>query len=82
MADIIGYTWGKQKKLEDSVRRWRKGGWIGKYGEILKMARRPSREEFKKTTQITGIGILLLGLLGFGIYLIIDWLTRTVRGSP
>ena len=82
MVDVIEYTWSKQRKLEDSVRRWRKGGWVGKWAEIVKMSRRPSKDEYKKTTQITGIGIILLGLLGFGIYLIIDYVTTTVRGGP
>ncbi|HLF06418.1 MAG TPA: protein translocase SEC61 complex subunit gamma [Thermoplasmata archaeon] len=82
MVDVIDYAWSKQRKLEDSVRRWRKGGWIGKWGEIIKMARRPSRDEYVKTTQITGVGILLLGALGFGIYLLVDYVTHVVRGGP
>lgn len=39
----------------------------GKYGRIMKMARTPTHEEYKKTVAITGIGIVVLGALGFAI---------------
>ena len=42
----------------------------GKYGRVLKMARKPTNEEYKKTSQITGLGILLIGGIGFLVYLI------------
>lgn len=44
----------------------------GKYGRVLKMARKPTNEEYEKTSKITGVGILAIGALGFVIYLIID----------
>ena len=34
------------------------------------MARNPTDEEFTKTSKITGVGILLIGGLGFVIFLI------------
>jgi len=42
----------------------------GKYGRVLKMARNPTDEEFVKTSKITSLGILLIGGLGFLIFLI------------
>lgn len=43
----------------------------GKYGRVLKMARKPTNEEFNKTSKITGLGMVLIGGLGFLIFLII-----------
>lgn len=40
----------------------------GKYGRILKMARTPTREEYKKTCYIAALGMLILGAAGFAIY--------------
>jgi protein transport protein SEC61 subunit gamma and related proteins len=41
----------------------------GKYGRILRMARRPTSEEYVKVLQITWLGAILIGLTGFGIYI-------------
>jgi len=32
---------------------------------ILKMARKPSKQEFRQTVIVCGIGMLVLGLIGF-----------------
>ncbi len=55
-----------QKKVE---RRFSNIG-KGKYARILKMARKPTSEEYVKIVFITGMGIIFLGVLGFVIYLI------------
>ncbi|MCL4330660.1 MAG: protein translocase SEC61 complex subunit gamma [Candidatus Thermoplasmatota archaeon] len=34
------------------------------------MAKKPTRDEYIKVVLITGVGIILLGLVGFFIYLI------------
>lgn len=39
----------------------------GKYGRILKMARTPTREEYKKTCYIAALGMAILGAVGFAI---------------
>ncbi|HDQ16470.1 MAG TPA: protein translocase SEC61 complex subunit gamma [Bacteroidetes bacterium] len=44
----------------------------GKYGRVLKMARKPTNEEFVKTSKITGLGIIIIGGLGFAIFLIVQ----------
>jgi len=41
----------------------------GKYGRILRMARRPTSEEYVKVLQVTWLGAVLIGLVGFGIYI-------------
>ncbi|NLL94275.1 MAG: protein translocase SEC61 complex subunit gamma [Thermoplasmatales archaeon] len=65
---------GKFSGLQESVEnRFRNIG-KGKYGRILKMARTPTPDEYKKTIAITGIGIILLGALGFAIMWLMNYL--------
>jgi protein transport protein SEC61 subunit gamma-like protein len=47
-----------------------KGFGKGKYGRILKMARKPTHEEFMKVIWITGLGMIIIGAVGFLIYFI------------
>jgi protein transport protein SEC61 subunit gamma-like protein len=67
-GSILDRAWKLQHKIE--VRQERIGK--GKYGRVLKMARKPTNEEYEKTAKITALGILAVGALGFTIYLIID----------
>jgi len=41
----------------------------GKYGRILRMARRPTSEEYVKVLQVTWLGAALIGFTGFAIYI-------------
>jgi protein transport protein SEC61 subunit gamma-like protein len=59
-------AWDLQNRLEARQKRIGKG----KYGRVLKMARKPTNEEFSKTSKITLAGILLIGGLGFLIFFI------------
>jgi len=59
-------AWDLQHTLEAKQKRMGKG----KYGRVLKMARKPTDEEYSKTCKITGVGILLVGGLGFLIFLL------------
>jgi len=59
-------AWELQHSLEARQNRIGKG----KYGRVLKMARKPTNEEFSKTSKITGAGMLLIGGIGFAVYLI------------
>ena len=43
---------------------------LEKYRRILRLTRRPSRDEFKNTGKITGLGIFVVGIIGFAIYLL------------
>lgn len=63
---IIDKAWGLQHKIETRQQRIGKG----KYGRVLKMARKPTNEEYEKTSKITGVGILIVGAIGFVIYII------------
>ncbi|MBC7108296.1 MAG: protein translocase SEC61 complex subunit gamma [Methanomassiliicoccales archaeon] len=69
--DIIEKSWEVQKGIEDRVKHIGKG----KYGRVIKMARKPSNEEYIRVIEITGIGLILIGGLGFLIYWIMYLLT-------
>ncbi len=63
---FIDKAWTVQHKIEERQQRIGKG----KYGRVLKMARKPTNEEYEKTAKIVGLGIVLIGALGFVIYII------------
>ncbi len=67
--DIVDKSWEVQEDIEERVKRIGKG----KYGRVIKMARKPTNDEYIKTIMITGLGMALIGGLGFLIYLI--WTT-------
>ncbi|GAB3683993.1 protein translocase SEC61 complex subunit gamma [Salinarchaeum chitinilyticum] len=45
---------------------------LSSYVRVLKMASTPSWEEFSQVAKIAGAGILLIGTLGFAIYLLMS----------
>lgn len=45
-----------------------------KYIRVLKLARRPTRDEFWKISAVAAIGIVAIGILGFLISLIFTYL--------
>ena len=58
--------------VEETVQGWQdgiegriKGLQTGSYARILKMARKPSKQEFRQTVIVCGLGMLVLGLIGF-----------------
>jgi protein transport protein SEC61 subunit gamma-like protein len=78
---LVGKAWDAQERLEGRLSNLGKG----KYGRVLRMARKPTTEEYRKASVVSAIGILLLGLMGNVIFLLftyaIDpWATKT--GSP
>lgn len=62
--DIVEESWNIQGRIEGRFKNIGKG----KYGRVLKMARKPENDEYVKVLQITGIGLALIGGLGFLIY--------------
>ena len=42
---------------------------IQEWKRVLSITKKPSREEFVASAKVTGIGMLLIGLVGFLIYL-------------
>lgn len=70
----------KQDAIEAQFRKVSRGSWA----RILRMARKPTPQEFKQTTIICGIGLFILGLIGFIILLVMDdfipWIIHDVFG--
>jgi len=69
MSDIVDRSWDLQRRIEEKTKHIGKG----KYGRVLKMARKPSGEEYVKISQIVAIGLILMGGLGFLIYWIFEY---------
>ena len=71
---------GWQDEIEGRVR----GLQTGSYARILKMARKPSKQEFRQTVIVGGIGMFVLGAIGFVMLWLMDsafpsffdWLTN------
>ncbi|MEM1514016.1 MAG: protein translocase SEC61 complex subunit gamma [Candidatus Thermoplasmatota archaeon] len=68
----------KQKKIEERLSRIGKG----KYGRVLQLASRPDEDEYIKTSQLTAIGIFLIGLIGFTIMIlatvVAPWIAKKI----
>ncbi|MCU0852530.1 MAG: protein translocase SEC61 complex subunit gamma [Thermoplasmata archaeon] len=68
-SEIVEKSWDLQRKIEERTKHIGKG----KYGRVIKMARKPTREEYVKVTQIVALGLMLIGGLGFLIYWIFEY---------
>ncbi|OGS48637.1 MAG: protein translocase SEC61 complex subunit gamma [Euryarchaeota archaeon RBG_16_68_13] len=68
MSGIVDKSWDVQRRIEERAKRLGRG----KFGRVLKMARKPTSDEYSRIVLITGIGIAAIGALGFAIY----WLMR------
>lgn len=78
----------KPKVEEKKVEQTKKSGIFEKikniliqYNRVLIVARKPDKQEFKSSAKITGIGILLVGFIGFIIYLIYYAITHLGGGG-
>jgi protein transport protein SEC61 subunit gamma and related proteins len=56
-------------------------GGIKQYIRILQLTRKPSNEEFFTISKVAGAGILLIGAIGFAIYLVMVLIPRSIFGS-
>ena len=76
----------KARDLQDRLESKRGRIGKGKYGRVLKMARKPTTEEYVKTSKITFAGILLVGGLGFAIFLMVTqvapWIAQMLGLIP
>lgn len=52
------------------------GEFIDQAKRVWKLARKPTREEIIRTAKVTGVGIALLGLIGYVIHWIYYLLTQ------
>ncbi|MCX6662873.1 MAG: protein translocase SEC61 complex subunit gamma [Euryarchaeota archaeon] len=75
---LLDKAWAVQHKIDEREQRIGKG----KFGRVLKMTRKPTNEEYEKTAKITGLGMMLIGALGFVIYivreLVAPWILKTL----
>jgi protein transport protein SEC61 subunit gamma-like protein len=53
-------------------------GGLKQYIRILQLTRKPSNEEFFTISKVAGAGILLIGAIGFVIYLIMVLIPRSI----
>jgi len=51
---------------------------LEEYVRILKLAKRPKREEFFKISKIAGAAMALVGIIGFSIYLLMSVLPKGI----
>jgi len=51
---------------------------LSAYIRVLKLASTPDWEEFSQVSLVAGAGILLVGLIGFLIFIVMSVLTGTV----
>ena len=58
-VEELAQSW--QDEIEGRV----KGIQTGSYARILKMAKKPSKQEFRQTVIVCGIGMFVLGAIGF-----------------
>ena len=61
---FINKVWKTQQKLEERFKRIGRG----QYGRVLRLARKPTNEEFVKSSWVVGIGIGIVGFIGFVVY--------------
>jgi len=59
----------RARKVQDNFDGRLRNVGHGKYGRILRMARRPTSEEYVKVLEVTWLGAVLIGLTGFAIYI-------------
>ena len=65
---FINKVWKTQQKLEERFKRIGRG----QYGRVLRLARKPTTDEFVKSSWVVGIGIAIVGFIGFVVYYV--WL--------
>ncbi len=74
IKDMVDKSWDLQRRLEERTKHVGKG----KYGRVIKMARKPTGDEYIKVTQITSIGLLMIGGLGFLIYWLFEYGSKII----
>ncbi len=51
---------------------------IERMRRVLLIASKPDKTEFKQATKITGLGLVIIGIIGFVIFLAVQLLTQGV----
>jgi protein transport protein SEC61 subunit gamma-like protein len=66
--------------MELKPRKWKNDlkSKINEYKRVLKISTKPDREEFEMAAKVTGAGMLIIGLIGFIMYLIANLLPQYI----
>ncbi|PSH01478.1 MAG: protein translocase SEC61 complex subunit gamma [Nanohaloarchaea archaeon SW_10_44_10] len=66
--------------MEFNPRKWKNQlkSKLNEYKRVLKISTKPDREEFEMAAKVTGAGMLIIGLMGFIMYLIANLLPQYV----
>ena len=67
---LVSRAWDAQGKLEARVANLGRG----KYGRVLRMARKPTPEEYRKAATVSAVGIGVLGAMGFLIFYLMSFI--------
>jgi protein translocase SEC61 complex gamma subunit len=43
---------------------------------VLSITKKPGMDEFKATVKVTGLGMIVIGLVGFTIFMIVEWVKK------
>lgn len=70
---LVGKAWDAQEKLEGRLANIGRG----KYGRVLRMARKPTPEEYRKAALVSSMGLVVLGTLGFLIYYLMSFIPQS-----
>jgi len=70
---IVAKAWDAQERLEGRLANIGKG----KYGRVLRMARKPTPEEYRKAATVSAVGIGILGAMGFIIFILMAQIPQT-----
>ncbi len=69
---FVGKAWDAQEKLESRLSNIGRG----KYGRVLRMARKPTPEEYRKAAIVSAAGMGFLGAMGFLIYFLMSFIPK------
>jgi protein transport protein SEC61 subunit gamma and related proteins len=50
-------------KLKKTLKEWRR---------VFKITKKPGKEEYLAVVKVTGLGILVIGAIGFAIFLVVE----------
>jgi len=66
--------------MEFNPRKWKNQlkSKLNEYKRVLKISTKPDREEFEMAAKVTGAGMLIIGLMGFIMYLIANLLPQYI----
>lgn len=66
--------------MELEPRKWKNQAKakFNEYKRVLKIAEKPDREEFEMAAKVTGAGMVIIGLIGFTMYLIANLLPQYI----